>query len=86
MCGEIAPADGLREILRERVPGARDLDELPDEMPLGEGGLGLDSIALVELLLECERHFRLSPPQALLEGPPLTVGLLAKHVRAGARR
>jgi len=82
----ITLADGVREILRKRVPRAKDLDDLPDELLLGEGGLGLDSIALVELLLECERLFRLPPPLALLEGPPLTVGLLAEHVRASARR
>ena len=86
MKAKITPADGVREILRKRVARAKDLDDLPDELQLGEGGLGLDSIALVELLLECERLFRLPPPLALLDGPPLTVGLLAEHVRASACR
>jgi acyl carrier protein len=76
----------VRDLLRERVPLARELDELPDALPLGAGGLGLDSIALVELLLECEERFRLPPALSLLEGPPLTIGLLVAHARAGAAR
>ena len=81
MSAEVAWAEGIRELLRTRVPHARDLDNLPDDLPLGEGGLGLDSIALVELLLECEKRFRLPPPLTLLDGPPLTVGLLAEAIQ-----
>jgi acyl carrier protein len=86
MITETAPMDGIRDLLRTRVPRARDLGDLPDDLPLGEGGLGLDSIGLVELLLECEQRFRLPPLLTLLDGPPLTVGLLADHVRASACR
>ena len=80
MSTEVAPTDGIRDLLRTRIPRARDFDDLPDDLPLGEGGLGLDSIALVELLLECEQRFCLAPPLTLLDGPPLTVGLLAEAV------
>lgn len=76
----------IRELLRSRVPLARALDDLPDSLQLGAGGLGLDSIALVELLLECEERFHLPPSLPLLEGPPLTIGLFAAHARAGAGR
>ncbi len=79
-------ADSLREILRRRVPRAAELRDLPDELELGEGGLGLDSIGLVELLLACGEHFGLPPPLSLLDGPPLTVGLLAEHVQTCTRR
>lgn len=54
---------------------------LADDLPLGPGGLGLDSIALAELLLECEARFGLATAAELLAGPPLTVGRLVTHVR-----
>jgi acyl carrier protein len=82
-----APLDEvIRDLLRSRAPIARDLDDLPDSLQLGAGGLGLDSIALVELLLECEERFHLPPSLPLLDGPPLTIGLLAAHARACASR
>ena len=53
--------------------------DLVDDVPLGSEGLGLDSIAIAEILLACERHFgtRLSD---LLDGPPITVGRIAARV------
>ena len=76
----------VRDLVRSRAPLAREAD-LPEDLRLGAGGLGLDSIALVELLLDCERRFGVSMAAELLEGPPLTLGLLLARVRAasGAR-
>lgn len=72
-------------LVRSRAPLARDLPDLPGDLPgdlrLGSGGLGLDSIALVELLLDCEQRFGIPRPVGLLEGEPLTVSLLVDHVR-----
>jgi acyl carrier protein len=76
----------VRDLLRSRAPLARGRDLLPDDLRLGPGGLGLDSISLVELLLECERRFGLRGVAGLLEGPPLTVGLLIAHLRTSAGR
>lgn len=59
---------------------------LHDDLLLGPGGLGMDSIALVELLLDCEQRFGIPRPAELLEGEPLTVGRLIAHVRATAER
>ena len=56
--------------------------DLTDDVALGRGGLGLDSIALVELLFACERHFGFAFPATLLDGGPLTIGRLAGHARA----
>ncbi len=70
-------------LVRSRAPLARDMAELPAGLLLlGPGGLGLDSIALVELLLDCEQRFAIPRPTGLLEGEPLTVGRLVGHVRA----
>ena len=60
------------------VPGA----VLGDDLPLASGGLGLDSIALVELLLDCEERFGTLGIEELLAGPPLTVGRLVDRVRS----
>lgn len=80
--------EAVRDLVRSRAPLARAQAELADDLRLGHGGLGMDSIALVELLLDCERRFGFRPgswrPADLLEGPPLTVGRLAAHVRAMA--
>jgi len=78
--------DAVRELLRSRSPLARDRADLPDGLRLGTGGLALDSIALVELLLDCERRFGIKAATELLEGEPLTVGGLIAHVRAAAGR
>jgi acyl carrier protein len=77
--------DEVRDLLRARAPLARSRADLPDDLRLGSGGLGLDSIALVELLLDCEQRFGIPRPAGLLAGEPLTVGLLVDHVRFAAR-
>lgn len=72
----------VHDLLRARSPLARRSEGLADDLPLGPGGLGLDSIALAELLLECEARFGLATAAELLAGPPLTVGRLVAHVGA----
>ncbi len=49
--------------------------ELPKDTTLGSNGLGLDSIAIAEVLLDCERTFGASFTD-LLEGEPITLGRL----------
>ena len=71
--------DAVLDLLRSRAPLAN--GALPEDLRLGAGGLGLDSIAMVEMLLDCERRFGV-PMAGLLEGAPLTVGLLIAHARA----
>jgi len=68
------------DLLRSRAPLAGS-GALPEDLRLGAGGLGLDSIAMVELLLDCERRFGISAT-GLLEGPVITVGRLIAHARA----
>lgn len=71
----------VRELVRARSPLAQSRETLPDDLPLGTGGLGMDSIALVELLLDCEQRFGVTGTAEVLAGPPLTVGLLVAHVQ-----
>ena len=71
-------SESIRAIVVARVSRLSDHD-LPDDVPFGSEGLGLDSIAIAEVLLDCERHFgtRLTD---LLDGPPITVGRIASRV------
>jgi acyl carrier protein len=77
--------NAVLDLIRSRAPLA-EARELTGDLRLGTGGLGLDSIALVELLLDCERRLGLANVAELLAGPPLTVGLLVAHARAAAGR
>ena len=85
MSVEAEVEDAVLDLIRSRSP-LSESRELAGDLRLGAGGLGLDSIALVELLLDCERRLGLANVAELLEGPPLTVGLLVAHARAAAGR
>ena len=74
--------EAVRDLVRSRAPLAQAGADLTEDLRLGAGGLGLDSIALVELLLDCERRFGVSMAAELLAGPPLTLGHLLARVRA----
>lgn len=54
---------------------------LDDHLTLGVDGLGLDSIAIAEVLLECEMRFGI-PFGGLLDDRALTVGRLTQHLEA----
>ena len=68
----------VHAILGARNPGV----ELRADVPLGGGGLGLDSIALVEVLLECEERFGVIIVAEMLDRPSLTVGSLVERIEA----
>jgi len=56
-------------------------EAMTDDLPLGPEGIGLDSIAIAELLLDCEGRFGVDG-MGLLVHPeqPLTVRHLVDHV------
>jgi acyl carrier protein len=82
-----ATAGAVRDLVREFAPATGATDPLPDELRLSSGGLGFDSVRVVELLLECEMRFRVSIPADLLETDKLTIGKLVAWVQRadGAR-
>ena len=61
---------------------------VPDDAALGAEGLGLDSIEIVELLLDCEERLGIDVPaveepaarDGWLERGPITVGGLVDHL------
>ena len=68
---------GVFSILGRRGNGA----ELHDALSLGSDGLGLDSVAMVEVLLECEERFGVTIAAELLErAAPLTVGTIVDRI------
>jgi acyl carrier protein len=71
------PIEEIRAIVRSLTPPP-DADGPAEDLPLGPGGLGFDSVRLVELLLACESRFHCSFPAELL-AEPLTIARLAAH-------
>jgi acyl carrier protein len=74
----------VRGIVQNRTPPSWRGREIPIDVRLGDGGLGLDSIALVELLLECEEAIGIPFPPDLFDPGPITLGRLIEHVRRAA--
>jgi len=80
----------LTEVVRARVvdilvshlpPGTT--GAVAHDLRLGTDGLGFDSVAIVEILLECERQFDMPFPASLFDAGPLTVGRLVDHATGG---
>ena len=69
----------VQDIVRARASRIATGDALPSDVSLGAEGLGLDSIAIAEVLLDCEQRFGVSAI-SLLEGEPLTLTRLVAHL------
>jgi acyl carrier protein len=78
---------GLLDLVTQHAPGgpsAIDAARLRPELALVDD-LGYDSVRLVELLLACGDRFGVELPiEALLDGPPLTLGAVADALTAAA--
>lgn len=70
-------AEGVADVIRSHGVSA----PIPTGALLGADGLGLDSVAIAEVLLDCESRFGVQLAD-LLSGPPLTVGELTDAVTA----
>jgi len=69
----------LHQMIMKHVPAALSADGIDRELPLGAGGLGMDSVAVVMLLLECEARWGIAFPAEMLE-QPLTQERMIRHV------
>ncbi len=75
-------ADEVRALLL-RHPESLCVDgHLPDDLSLGEDGLGLDSLAIVEVLVECEDRFGVAAAPLIEQGPIRVGGLVAHLIEA----
>jgi acyl carrier protein len=74
-------ATTVHDSLRTLWPGRFDPGALADDVSLGSDGIGLDSIEIVELLLECdERLGNGARAEELLEAGPIRIGSLIDHL------
>lgn len=69
----------VQDIVRARASRMTAGGAFSRDVPLGADGIGLDSIAIAEVLLDCEHRFGVSVI-ALLEGEPLTLTRLVAHL------
>lgn len=74
----------VRETLVTLWPGRFGPGELSKDVSLGEAGLGLDSVEIVELVLECGERAGVAGYDAddLLASEPVTLGRLVDHLAA----
>lgn len=77
--------EDVRQVVLKHLGSRASGDHLPADLPLGESGAGLDSIALIEMLLDCEAVFGVPLVQSLLEDGPVTVERIAAAVTAARR-
>jgi acyl carrier protein len=75
-------ATAVSEVILTSWPQRFAVEQLNERIPLGEGGLGLDSIELAELILGCEERCGGRASEALFTAGSLTIGLLADHFSA----
>jgi len=78
-------AELVRQLVRSLAPSWT-IQNVNYHTPIGPSGLGLDSVAIVELLVACEERFGVAFPDQLLDVHPLTIGTLVRHLdeaRAG---
>jgi acyl carrier protein len=74
--------DAVAELISATWPDRLEGVILQQELELGEGGLGLDSVDAFELLVACEERWGRPMTEDLLKSDPLTVGLVVEHFAA----
>lgn len=77
--GMAVPTD-LQTIVRGLAPPGPCSQGITLETVLGAEGLGLDSVAIVQLLVACEQRWAVPFPAELLQCGPLTIGRLVEHL------
>ena len=73
-------AHEVRSIIKSRSPSARTTGELADDLKLYDGGLDLDSLSLIELILECEKRFTVKISREFLDAGNFTLGALIDQI------
>lgn len=71
----------VRRVLSTRAPLQWRDCALTDDLQLGSTGMGLDSVAIVELLLACEEALGVRIPPTVFDEGQLSVGRLIAFAR-----
>jgi acyl carrier protein len=70
----------IRRLVLQQAPSAWEESELTNELPIFKGGIGLDSVAGVELILACEKAFEVKIPVSVID-EKLAIGALIRIVK-----
>jgi len=81
--GEPTP-ERIEALIRRHAPSFWREKALAPDLRLDDEGIGFDSVALLELLLSCERELGLSLPPDFLLDDAMTVGRLVEKLRGAA--
>lgn len=82
----LAVSEDVHHLLRPHLPLRWRERELSDRMALGEDGLGLDSVRLLEVVLACEDRFGVTLEVEALKTDVPTLGDLVRLVEAALGR
>jgi acetyltransferase-like isoleucine patch superfamily enzyme/acyl carrier protein len=74
--------ESLRGLLLSRWPGRFSIDQVADDVTFDDDGLGLDSVEVVEFVLECEERFGVRVANELVADGALTIDRLAERIGA----
>lgn len=77
--------DNLRCVILSHLPLASRDQGVHDSTRIGPEGAGLDSVAIVELLLACEEVTGIPFTADVLADGPLTIGHLVRHAQTQTR-
>jgi acyl carrier protein len=69
----------IRGLIAARWPHRFDPGELGDNVSLGEDGLGLDSVEIVEVITACEEYCGRLATEELFAVVPLTIERMADY-------
>ena len=78
------PMDVLEEleiVIRSQARGLAASDGVSEFVPLLDGGLGFDSVRVVELIFYCENKSGIRFPESVMEFEGMTGGKLAECIR-----
>ncbi|MBI2526211.1 MAG: hypothetical protein HYV93_09540 [Candidatus Rokubacteria bacterium] len=70
----------VERLISRHAPAAWSAGDRLAGLPLGDGGIGLDSLAMVDLLIACERTFQIQFSEEFLNRGTLTVSELIAEV------
>ena len=71
----------ILRLIEQRAPGLAPGSD-PRALALGKGGLDMDSLDKIRLLLECEERFGVKFEEEFLNRPSLTVNDLIQGIQA----
>ncbi|MBI3735677.1 acyl carrier protein [Candidatus Sumerlaeota bacterium] len=72
----------LKALISAQTRGLIAPTSISESSPLMEGGLGFDSVRIVELIFACENRFKIRLPESVLQIEGLTVAGLARQIES----